>query len=71
MENTSIDASGSVTENAPVLNMEDIESITVLKDASAASIYGARAGKRSIVITTKKPNRENTNSLSLSFDVRP
>lgn len=54
VENTSIDAYGRVTENAPVLNMEDIESITVLKDASAASIYGARAANGVIVITTKK-----------------
>ena len=35
------------------LNPEDIESITVLKDASATSIYGARAANGVIVITTK------------------
>lgn len=68
MENTSIDASGSVTENAPVLNMEDIESITVLKDASAASIYGARAANGVIVITTKKAKQGKTQIHCLSFD---
>lgn len=36
------------------INPNDIENITVLKDASAASIWGARAGNGVIVITTKK-----------------
>ena len=36
------------------LNANDIESITVLKDATATSIYGARAANGVIVITTKK-----------------
>ena len=36
------------------LNPQDIESITVLKDAAATSIYGARAANGVIVITTKK-----------------
>lgn len=36
------------------INPNDIESITVLKDAAAASIWGARAGNGVIVITTKK-----------------
>ncbi len=36
------------------LNSNDIESITVLKDATATSIYGARAANGVIVITTKK-----------------
>lgn len=33
---------------------EDIESITILKDASATAIYGARAANGVIVIETKK-----------------
>lgn len=36
------------------INPNDVESVTVLKDASAASIWGARAGNGVIVITTKK-----------------
>lgn len=36
------------------LNPNDFESITVLKDASAAALYGARGGLGVIVITTKK-----------------
>jgi len=36
------------------LNSNDIESMQVLKDASAASIYGARANNGVVIITTKK-----------------
>ena len=36
------------------LNPNDVESVTVLKDAAAASIWGVRAGNGVIVITTKK-----------------
>ena len=36
------------------LNPQDIENITVLKDAAATAIYGARAANGVIVITTKK-----------------
>lgn len=36
------------------LNPDDIEEITVLKDASATALYGARAGNGVIVISTKK-----------------
>lgn len=36
------------------INPNDIESVTVLKDAAAASIWGVRAGNGVVVITTKK-----------------
>lgn len=36
------------------INPNDVESITILKDAAAASIWGARAGNGVVVITTKK-----------------
>lgn len=36
------------------LNSSDIESVTVLKDASASSIYGSRAANGVVLITTKK-----------------
>ena len=43
-------------------NPNDIESITVLKDAASTSIYGARAANGVILITTKKGrNNERTN----------
>lgn len=37
------------------LNMDRIESVTILKDASATAIYGSRAANGVIVITTKAP----------------
>ncbi len=45
---------GVVTNPLNFINPRDIESIDVLKDASAAAIYGARAANGVIVITTKK-----------------
>ena len=36
------------------INSNDIESMTVIKDAAAASLYGSRAANGVIVITTKK-----------------
>lgn len=47
------------------VNNYDIKSITVLKDASAAAIYGARASNGVIVITTKQADRER---LSIDFN---
>jgi len=42
------------------LNPNDIESISILKDAAAASIYGARASNGVIVITTKRGANQKT-----------
>ena len=42
------------------INPEDIESFSVLKDASATAIYGSRASNGVIVITTKKGSRSST-----------
>lgn len=41
-------------EQSPWLNPNDIQDITVLKDASATAIYGVKAANGVIVITTKK-----------------
>lgn len=55
MDNLSSTASTNPNLNAlERLNPDDIESITVLKDAAAASIWGARSANGVIVITTKK-----------------
>src|SRR5205085_8974909 len=47
---------GNSAENNPLasLNPNDIESLEVLKDASATAIYGSRAANGVVVITTKK-----------------
>lgn len=36
------------------INVDDIESVSVLKDATSAALYGSRAGNGVIIITTKK-----------------
>lgn len=43
-----------VQDNFSNINPNDVESITVLKDAAAASIWGARSANGVIVVTTKK-----------------
>lgn len=43
------------------LNPSDIESITVLKDASAAALYGARGANGVVMITTKKGSEGKAN----------
>lgn len=53
---------GSLTTVAP----ENIESIDVLKDASAAAIYGTRGANGVILITTKTGRRESKASVSYS-----
>ncbi|ASE62018.1 SusC/RagA family TonB-linked outer membrane protein [Chryseobacterium indologenes] len=52
--------------NIDNINPNDIESITVLKDAAAASIWGARSGNGVIVITTKKGKLDQP--LSIEFN---
>jgi len=45
---------GVPTQSPGNINPNDIESLQILKDASAASIYGARAANGVVVITTKR-----------------
>lgn len=45
---------GVPTQDISTLNPNDIESLSVLKDAGAASVYGSRASNGVIVVTTKK-----------------
>ncbi|WP_343592148.1 SusC/RagA family TonB-linked outer membrane protein [Flavobacterium sp.] len=72
VENTRLTPYASIEENLPSLNLEDIETITVLKDAAASSIYGARAANGVIVITTKKAKAGKTNiSFSSNLTVTP
>ena len=66
----------NVPADMSLLNPEDIESVTVLKDASSASIYGARAAFGVILITTKKGsqgkftvNYSNNFSFSTPWDL--
>ncbi|MFD0795637.1 SusC/RagA family TonB-linked outer membrane protein [Mucilaginibacter litoreus] len=49
------------------LNPADVESVSVLKDASSAAIYGARGAFGVVLITTKNPSKEKT-SVTYSFN---
>ena len=51
---TGIGALAGVANPLSLINPNDIESFTVLKDASATAIYGSRASNGVILITTKK-----------------
>ena len=58
---------GLIQGNIDYLSASDIQSIDVLKDASAAAIYGSRAANGVVVITTKKGNVGKTQmNLSVS-----
>lgn len=77
---TSIGAGGSalilidgVPGNPNMLNPSDIESVSVLKDAASAAIYGARGSFGVVLITTRKPKSGNVQikySGSLSYNDR-
>lgn len=58
---------GLPVESTDFLNPDDIETTTVLKDASTASIYGARAANGVIVYTTKKGTKGGK-PMSITFD---
>jgi TonB-linked SusC/RagA family outer membrane protein len=51
------------------INPNDIESITVLKDAAAASIWGVRSGNGVIVLTTQKGKRNQKLAVELNANV--
>ncbi len=61
-------STGGATNPLTFLNPNDIESIDVLKDASATSIYGARGANGVVLITTKK-GKSGTSNLTLSTSV--
>lgn len=56
----------NVQMDANLVNPDDIKSISVLKDAASASIYGARAAYGVILITTKKGKKSDKPTVSLS-----
>ena len=58
-------SNGKVSDPLANLNPSDIESIDILKDASAAAIYGVRGANGVIIITTK---RGKQGKIKVSFD---
>ncbi len=57
---------GMITYDASNVNPEDVESIEVLKDASAAAIYGSRGANGVILITTKGGKTRDKASITAS-----
>ena len=55
---------GVAMENFHLINPNDIESMEVLKDASATAIYGARGANGVIMVTTKRGNKEEGTKVS-------
>lgn len=51
---------GMLTDNIDFLNLNDVQSVEVLKDASATAIYGSRGANGVIIITTQKGTRGET-----------
>jgi TonB-linked SusC/RagA family outer membrane protein len=56
---------GAFVDNIDFLSSSDIEDLTILKDASAAAIYGVRAANGVILVTTK---RGKTSEPTISYD---
>ena len=56
----------NVQMDANLVNPDDVESISVLKDASSAAIYGARAAYGVILITTKKGRKSDKPNISFN-----
>lgn len=66
VDNSTIEGSSNIIGS---LNPDDIETFTVLKDASATAIYGSRASNGVIVITTKKGSDRLAVNYSSSYSV--
>lgn len=66
-----VDAQGIAGSANPLslINPDDIETFTILKDASAAAIYGSRAANGVIIITTKKGKRGEKLSVQVSSNL--
>ncbi|GAA4312268.1 TonB-dependent receptor [Mucilaginibacter gynuensis] len=62
IDNTALGGSANILNT---INPNDVENITVLKDASATAIYGARASNGVLLITTKRGSKE----LKLNYNV--
>ena len=58
----------NVEGDLSALNPDDIESVSVLKDAASAAIYGARAAGGVILVTTKRPANDARFQFNYSFN---
>ena len=63
------DGVGGLSDPLSSINPDDIESFSVLKDASATAIFGSRASNGVIVITTKKGSKTATGAPHVTADL--
>lgn len=61
-----LSGNGSSTNSLSDINMNDIASIEILKDASSAAIYGSRASNGVVLITTKK-GKAGTSKIEFNY----
>lgn len=61
---------GAIEQANPLaaINPNDIESVDILKDASAAAIYGSRAANGVVIITTKRGSKGDDNNVQVDFN---
>jgi TonB-linked SusC/RagA family outer membrane protein len=64
-DNVNIGSNGPSVNALSTINPSDIESIEVLKDASATAIYGSRGANGVVIITTRR-GKKGTNSVNFS-----
>ncbi len=57
---------GMLLDDIGFLNPNDVESVEVLKDASATAIYGSRGANGVIIVTTKRGSAKNKSQIGLS-----
>ncbi|AWW33221.1 SusC/RagA family TonB-linked outer membrane protein [Echinicola strongylocentroti] len=57
---------GVIWHGTPNINPADIKSISVLKDAASAALYGSRGANGVVVVTTKTAQGANTSSVNVS-----
>ncbi|MBK8504833.1 MAG: TonB-dependent receptor [Saprospiraceae bacterium] len=57
---------GMLLDDISFINLQDVESVEVLKDASATAIYGSRGANGVIIVTTKKGEISDRSTISLS-----
>jgi TonB-dependent starch-binding outer membrane protein SusC len=67
-QTTSITASGRNTTPIADINPSDIESIEILKDATAVAIYGSRGANGVVIVTTKKGDYGQRPTLDLNVN---
>lgn len=57
---------GVISNNIDFLNQNNIKAISILKDASAAAIYGARAANGVVLVTTKRGRKNSAPEINLN-----